>query len=361
MVDSIVKQLQAFLATLGIVATMVSPTPAINPTNITTAPSTAVVQELQVSPTQKSAPQAINVPAPNGSSRNWSGYASTERSFTFIKGTWTIPSVAANGHAGADVAWVGIGGISTSDLIQAGTQNLISSSGQITTSAFYEVLPAASQAIPMKINIGDSITITITETSTNQWSISLVDNTNGRTFNTNISYTSSHSSAEWIEEAPSDGNLILPLDSFGSIQFTNGLAIQNGNQVTITQSNAQPITMVNAANQTIASSSSLGTDGSGFIVTRSAAESSAPIPALDQNVRNFRRHGFGIGHYIPLTQEQRRQRFWIRPTINPSITQTPTITTEPEPTQVSNPSGNFWDRLFPFFFHRGVRMRRIQF
>jgi hypothetical protein len=353
MVDTMIKQLQAFLATLGIIATLASPTPTpiSNPADITIIPSpTTVVQEMQISPTQPTqqfAPQAVSAPAPSGSSRNWSGYAATQGTFTSVTGSWTIPSVAATGHAGADVAWVGIGGISSRDLIQCGTQNLISDFGQVTTSAFYEILPDASSVIPININVGDSITVTITEVSQNQWNISFIDNTQGKTFNTTVSYTSSHSSAEWIEEAPSDGNLQLPLDNFDSIQFLNATAVQNGNRVNIAQSNAQPINMVNITNQIIASPSSLGDDGSSFTVTRSSAQSSTPVPAFDRNVRSFRRRGFGIGHFTPLTQQQSRQRFWIRPTIVPNIT------------QESSHSGNFWDRLPPLFFHRGNRMKRL--
>src|SRR6185503_10225868 len=58
-------------------------------------------------------------------STNWSGYAATGGTYTSVTGTWTVPTVSAT-TAGADATWVGIGGINSTDLIQAGTEATVS-------------------------------------------------------------------------------------------------------------------------------------------------------------------------------------------------------------------------------------------
>src|SRR5262249_35965619 len=88
-------------------------------------------------------------------SRNWSGYAANGGPYTGISGRWTVPQVAsANGASGVGATWVGIGGVKTKDLIQAGTQD--SGSGrQNEYQAWIEMLPAASQQIPLAVVPGD--------------------------------------------------------------------------------------------------------------------------------------------------------------------------------------------------------------
>jgi hypothetical protein len=215
------------------------------------------------------APNVANVSTAPDISRNWSGYTATGGSFTSVTGTWTVPHVVSSGRNAADATWVGIGGIQSSDLIQSGTQDLISKSGQETHSAFLEMLPNVAQQIPVTINSGDSITVSVTEGSTNHWQISFKDNTNGQTYTTPALYFSSLSSAEWIEEAPSNGRRVLPLDDFGTVDFSGGSTIENGKQDTIAQSNAQPVIMVNSSGHALAIPSSLGSDGASFSITRS--------------------------------------------------------------------------------------------
>src|SRR5579862_7331722 len=62
-------------------------------------------------------------------SRNWAGYAAGGGSFTGVTATWTIPQSSGSG---VDATWVGIGGLQTRDLIQAGTQGTVTRSGSVT-------------------------------------------------------------------------------------------------------------------------------------------------------------------------------------------------------------------------------------
>jgi hypothetical protein len=119
------------------------------------------------------------------------------------------------------------------------------------------------------------VTVNITEQGTNNWSIDFTNNTTGKTYHTTRRYTSSHSSAEWVVEAPSSGNGVLPLDNFGSVSFSGASATQNGQSVNLSQAKAQPITMLGNSGQQLAVPSSIGGDGASFSVARTQAPSTS--------------------------------------------------------------------------------------
>jgi hypothetical protein len=168
--------------------------------------------------------------------------------------------------------WVGIGGVKTRDLIQAGTQD--SGSGrQNEYQAWVEMLPAASKQVPFAVTPGDSITVSIDEqgTGTGQLQIVMSNNTSGKAYQTTVSYASSRSSVEWIEEAPSGRNGILAIDNFGAISFTRATAVYNGQNADLGQIGAQPIALLNARKQPLAVPSAIGSDGESFTVERTSA------------------------------------------------------------------------------------------
>jgi hypothetical protein len=158
--------------------------------------------------------------------------------------------------------------VTTGDLIQVGTQNIITASGQVSTSAFYELLPNFSQPVPgVTVSPGDSMAASLSEVSSGQWTIGITDKTNGESYTTTVSYASSRSSAEWIEEDPSFAfRRQIPFDNFHEASFTSGLTIADGSTVNIATSTAQPVTMTNNIGQTIALPSVIGSDGASFSV-----------------------------------------------------------------------------------------------
>lgn len=160
---------------------------------------------------------ALNVGRELNSSHNWAGYVSTGGNYTSVTGSWSVPQVNATGMS-ADATWIGIGGITSNDLIQTGTQAMVNN-GEVSYQAWYEMMPASSRKIPLTISPGDSITASVVQQSANQWTISLNDITTGQNYQTNVTYTSSLASAEWIEEMPVQGRFFIPLDNFGSVQF----------------------------------------------------------------------------------------------------------------------------------------------
>lgn len=201
-------------------------------------------------------------------SSNWSGYAANSGTYTAVSATWTVPPPAATGSVGVDATWVGIGGVNSRDLIQAGTQATVLSSGRAQYQAWIETLPQASQTVSLAVHPGDSVTVSLAEQQSGVWLISFRDNTTGQSYQQTVRYSSSRSSAEWVEEAPSGGRRILPLDNFGSVTFTNGSAVKNGQTVTLAQAGAQPITMIGAGRQALAVPSALADNGTSFTVTR---------------------------------------------------------------------------------------------
>lgn len=230
-------------------------------------------------------------------SRNWSGYAATGGVFTGISASWTIPSVVTSESASADATWVGIGGISSSDLIQVGTQT-IAQSGNVSYEAWYELLPATSVPVSITVHAGDSITASLLQNQNNEWQVSIRDNTSGQSFSTAAQDHSSLSSAEWIEEMPNDQSGYIPLDNFGAVSFTNALAVENGNTVTPAAANAFPLTMITNANQALATPSSFGSDGASFTVSRGAAAATvAPRTVRLDGRGGFRRGGGNTAHY----------------------------------------------------------------
>src|SRR5207244_9005358 len=84
-----------------------------------TQPDTQVINPATPGQTDTTQP---GTPASSASrSSNWSGYVANGGSFTAVTATWVVPQVSAT-STGADATWVGIGGLNSRDLIQAGTQ-----------------------------------------------------------------------------------------------------------------------------------------------------------------------------------------------------------------------------------------------
>ena len=227
--------------------------------------------------TANSAPSAQSQPsgspvAPSGSSSvNWSGYAATGGGYSSVSGSWTVPQPSLFGTAGTDAAWVGIGGVNSYDLIQAGTDTVVSGTGQARYQAWIEMLPNAARPVPLAVYPGDSVSVSIDQQGPNTWLIQMTDNTTGQSYRETENYRSSRSSAEWVVEAPSDGRGVLPLDNFGTIGFTNGTTVKNGQSMTIAEAGAQQITMAaNPRSPALAVPTPLGNDGMSFSVDRTS-------------------------------------------------------------------------------------------
>jgi hypothetical protein len=153
------------------------------------------------------------------SSSNWFGYnqgtlEQNGKMFNSITGDWTVPT-ATQHTAGQDESssdWIGIGGgcidagctATDSTLIQTGTEQDVSS-GTASYSAWWELVPAPSVTISgMTVAPGDHMHASIAEpvAGSNVWTITLQDVTRGESFSQTVPYSSTHATAEWIEETP---------------------------------------------------------------------------------------------------------------------------------------------------------------
>lgn len=241
--------------------TVTEPVPTPNPgAGSGTPPSTP-------SPTPSPSPAPVAVTGYESS--NWSGYMATAGGYTGISGSWAVPTVSGSGASvSADAAWIGIGGVTSEDLIQVGTEDQVAGNGSPSYSAFYEMLPAVSTLVPtMTVNAGDEMTADLTETAANIWKITISDLTDQESFSTTVPYVSSESSAEWIEEDPSFGSGgLIPFDNFGSVTFTGAQTVQNGAAVNLIGANVSAITLVNYRGQAVATPSAVSADGSTFRV-----------------------------------------------------------------------------------------------
>jgi hypothetical protein len=194
-------------------------------------------------------------------SSNWAGYAAigpdqTPVTFTDVTGTWVQTKVTCvAGRTDATAFWVGLGGDSEASqaLEQLGT-GAACDRGSSTPKydAWWEIVPAASVPIHLKINPGDRVTAAV-----------LV---NGQTVTMSLKNVTRHtryaktitekqpldqSSAEWIAEAPSsctsNGRCrAVPLTQFGTVTFTNAAAIGNAHPGTISDPTwiATPIELI---------------------------------------------------------------------------------------------------------------------
>jgi hypothetical protein len=227
----------------------------------------------------------ISVRGDTADSLNWAGYAVTPGSgVTAVTGNFTVPS-AGELPPGFSASWAGIGGYTTSDLIQAGVSENSAIGGELLGgqyNAWYEILPASETPISgctgnssCTVNPGDKVSVSISNVGGDTWDISLTDAGNW-SWSTSVTYASSESSAEWIQEAPSlEGVQTIPADvgtvSFGSSTFTEGSSTDTIAQGSPTLIDESPVGEVNEA-----TTSPLAPDGQSFNVCVYAQSCAAP-------------------------------------------------------------------------------------
>jgi Peptidase A4 family len=137
---------------------------------------------------------------------------------------WRQPSAACvAGRASYSAVWVGLGGYdpSSNALEQIGTEVDCTSSGRVSSAAWYELVPAASQPITLRVRPGDVMFATVIVIGT-RVVVQLNDTTTRQVFTKALRASIVDvSSADWIVEAPSDcisatTCQTLPLANFGS-------------------------------------------------------------------------------------------------------------------------------------------------
>lgn len=200
------------------------------------------------------AARASTIPAQVSS--NWSGYAviaadeTVPVSFTDVTGTWVQPKATCTaGRASSSAFWVGLGGYDedSNSLEQLGTG--VDCNGTSTTPSHYawwELVPASSVKIPLKIFPGDTINAAVLVNG-QKITFSLRDVTRRTRFSKVLTTGQplDTGSAEWIAEAPSQCGSFgrcrtVPLTNFGTVTFTNAAVIANAQPGTLVGPTAAP-------------------------------------------------------------------------------------------------------------------------
>jgi hypothetical protein len=169
-------------------------------------------------------------------SGNWSGYVFAGSGIAGARGTFTVPGLSPTASLSDTTEWVGVDGNTDGTLIQAGIDVEYSPKlARVVITPWWEILPAPETPIPsITVRVGDSITAAVAEQAgTPTWTISVTDNTTGQTFTTAQHYEGAQTSAEWIVEAPSFGNTVVPLGVYAPNITFSGLSVDAGRPVAL--------------------------------------------------------------------------------------------------------------------------------
>lgn len=214
----------------------------------------------------------LNASVTQTSSLNWVGYADSAaaNTVTAVNGAWTEPAVKCPSHGTLYAAfWVGIDGFNSNTVEQTGTLAQCSR-GVATYSAWWELYPLNSiQPIStMTVAPGDSITASVTYSSSG-YTMTITDHTNGGSFSTTGNQSgTSRSSAECVGERPSSGGSLTSLANFGTMTFSSCTATISGVTAGIgAYASTYAITMVNNHHATLATVSATSNSGQTFSVT----------------------------------------------------------------------------------------------
>jgi hypothetical protein len=243
-------------------------------------------------------------------SSNWSGYVvsagydattGAAASYSNASGDWVQPAAKCGSASGSTSAafWVGLGGDSgsSSGLEQIGTESDCTASGAARYSAWYELVPADSVKLTIKVAAGDSLSASVGVVGT-KVTVKLTNLTTRTTFSRVLAMAAPDtSSAEWIAEAPS---LCASVDSsncrqaaltnFGKVSFSHSSATSSsGHAGTISDRSWSATALaldgasgfgfgryasMSGASQALPGA--LGSGGSSFAVTWSSVAATAP-------------------------------------------------------------------------------------
>jgi len=214
-------------------------------------------------------------------SNNWFGYnqgtlEQGNKLFHSITGDWTVPTASqhTSGQAEYSSDWIGIGGgcvdagctVIDNTLIQTGTEQDVDSGGSPSYSAWWEVIPGPSLTISnFSVAPGDHMHASIAEVvaNSNVWNITITDLTRNESYSTTVPYSSTHATAEWIEETP----LILGTNAgFAALPNLTSpafdLATTNGQPANLKSS--EEMQLVDSSGKVIGSPSAPDSDADGF-------------------------------------------------------------------------------------------------
>ena len=224
-------------------------------------------------------PSPLRKVCPGRSMSSVASSTTTKTSFSAVSGSWTQPTADCGaGSPSHSAFWVGLGGYSGDHLEQTGTSADCSATGQASYSAWYEVIPAPSLTISkMKVSAGDHMHAAVSQVvgGVDLWKITLQDLTKNETYTTTVPYSSTHDTAEWIEETPLEigtnaGFAALP--NLTSPDFD--LATTNGQPANLNSS--EEMQLIDSNSNVIGTPSAPDSDTDGFAACTWATSCSVP-------------------------------------------------------------------------------------
>lgn len=145
---------------------------------------------------------------------NWGGYVAQGSGFQSISGSWTMPQTQCNTSNDLYAPWVGVDGYGSGTVEQTGVQ-VDCSSGSPVLSGWYEMYPAPPQYFNDPVAEGDSFTASVSTDGSGTYTLTLTDNTQGWTENTQQQLDAQNVSAEAVIESPTQS-----YPSFGELDFS---------------------------------------------------------------------------------------------------------------------------------------------
>lgn len=245
----------------------------------------------------------ISLPANTQESGNWGGYIvapASGSSYTSVSGSWIVPSISAAQRNAVAAQWVGLGGVSSSDLLQIGTIEEIKN-GQPVAEVFWEKLPDVSQNV-MSVPIGSTVSASISRSSSSTWDLTFTVSSSGSETQTKTISTTLDSSyeqgigtsAEWISEDPStESGQLYPLANMGTVKYQS--AKVNGQSLNAAGNTVEPVAMVSSNKSILIYPSALGSDGESF--TTSINTNSASRQRMNGFPKPFQRHNINYFYF----------------------------------------------------------------
>ncbi|KAI1465334.1 peptidase A4 family-domain-containing protein [Daldinia caldariorum] len=172
-------------------------------------------------------------------SSNWAGAVLIGSGYKTVTGTIVVPtpktpSGGSSSQTYSASAWVGIDG-DTCDtaILQTGVDFTVKGSS-VSFDAWYEWYPDyAYDFSGITIHAGDTLTFTVTSSSTSAGTAVIENKTTGKKVTHSFSGESDklcNTNAEWIVEDYSSGGGLVPFANFGTVQFT-GASVNGGTGV----------------------------------------------------------------------------------------------------------------------------------
>jgi hypothetical protein len=187
---------------------------------------------------------------------DWSGYAdgsakTKKGTFTKVSGSWTAPGVRCGAEDEITVDWVGLDGLHSNSIEQAGTMAWCYEGAPLYFT-WWEMSPGKGlREVGNTLRPGDKISASVSRSGT-AYTLRVTDSTNSansfKTKQTCAAATCPDTSAEWIAERPAFANVgFAPLAHYTAFQITNGSERASHKSGTIGSFSAvSAITMVDA-------------------------------------------------------------------------------------------------------------------